>query len=454
MNKQKFLKELEKRLAILSEAERNDTINEYRDIIEEKVKHGKTEEEAVREFGSIDELTKEILTAYKIDPEYQTKQEGKDQTKGFVETTEDLIKKGAQKISEVANEVAESVTNSNTFTTENVIHIVFKIFFILLGLAILKIPFSMISEIGESIFEIHFLPFSRALQIIWKVLIEFAYLIICIFVVITYVKKYFNSQDTEEQIYSKRQENNLDRKIQIKKKIDSNKNASDNIFITLIKIFICAFIFFPICCINFGLILALAFVIYLIYKGVSMLGILLTLVGILIIGFEFCHMIYNVLFIGKKHHFLSLIIGFIITLVGLVSTIDYVMGFTFYNELPNDKFTTKTITYEEQITVPTSIMNNDVKVIVDSTLEDNFAKFEVTYYDENNASVEKRFYKMDEQNDLYFDIEHQNRSFNWNRDINEKLIDQLKTKEIYNYDLLNQVQVKVYVNDHTKDFIQ
>ena len=41
MTKDKFLRELEKKLSILSEEERKDTINEYRDIIEEKVKHGK-----------------------------------------------------------------------------------------------------------------------------------------------------------------------------------------------------------------------------------------------------------------------------------------------------------------------------------------------------------------------------------------------------------------------------
>ena len=70
MNKEKFIKELTKKLNILSEEEKNDIILEYEDIIEEKIKHGKTEEEAVKEFGDIDKLTKEILEAYKINPDY------------------------------------------------------------------------------------------------------------------------------------------------------------------------------------------------------------------------------------------------------------------------------------------------------------------------------------------------------------------------------------------------
>ena len=39
MTKNKFLKELDKSLYVLAEVERKDIINEYRDIIEEKVKH-------------------------------------------------------------------------------------------------------------------------------------------------------------------------------------------------------------------------------------------------------------------------------------------------------------------------------------------------------------------------------------------------------------------------------
>ena len=70
MNKKKFLKILEEKLQILSEEEINDILNEYKDTIEEKVKHGSSEEEAVADFGSVEELSREILKAYKINPDY------------------------------------------------------------------------------------------------------------------------------------------------------------------------------------------------------------------------------------------------------------------------------------------------------------------------------------------------------------------------------------------------
>lgn len=455
MSKQKFLKELEKRLAILNEEEKEDTINEYRDIIEEKIKHGKTEEEAVKEFGSIDELTKEILSAYKINPEYQKNQEEvKDKTKDFVETTENLIKKGAKKISEVASEVADNVSKSDTFTTKNIIQIAFRIFFMLLGLVILKIPFSMVGEIGESILEIDFLPFSRLLQIVWQILIELVYIIVCILIVITFVKKYWNFSTDEEIIQNKKtKQNQIANKVNEKREIMS-KTFDKSILITFLKICVCLFILFPILCVNLGLILAMAIVIYFIFNGVSMISILLTLLGILIISFGFCHMIYNLLFLGEKYHFISLVIGFVITIIGLVGTINYFMGFTFYNELPSDKFKTKTITYEETITVPTNIIHGNLDIIIDPSLSDNQVRIDVTYYDVEGVTIKKRMYSYDDtENNIGFYVNHQDRSFNWNRDINDKLIEQLKSKEIYNYELLDQVKVRVYVNEKTKSLI-
>ncbi|MBS7021215.1 MAG: DUF1700 domain-containing protein, partial [Firmicutes bacterium] len=71
MTKKKFLSELEKKLNVLNESEIKDIINEYSDIIDEKVKHGKTEKEAIEDFGKIEDLAKEILSAYKINPDYK-----------------------------------------------------------------------------------------------------------------------------------------------------------------------------------------------------------------------------------------------------------------------------------------------------------------------------------------------------------------------------------------------
>ena len=66
MSKEKFLERLRKKLSILESSEIDDIINEYDGYIEEKIKKGFTEEEAVKSMGEVDELAKELLSAYKI----------------------------------------------------------------------------------------------------------------------------------------------------------------------------------------------------------------------------------------------------------------------------------------------------------------------------------------------------------------------------------------------------
>ena len=66
MTKDEFLRLLDRKLDVINERERRDIIDEYRTHIEMKMKEGKSEEEAIEDFGNIDELVDDILDAYKI----------------------------------------------------------------------------------------------------------------------------------------------------------------------------------------------------------------------------------------------------------------------------------------------------------------------------------------------------------------------------------------------------
>jgi len=70
-NKEWFLKELQARLAVLEEAEQQDILAEYAQHIDLRVAGGLTEEEAIRDFGDLDQLVAEILGAYHVRPTYQ-----------------------------------------------------------------------------------------------------------------------------------------------------------------------------------------------------------------------------------------------------------------------------------------------------------------------------------------------------------------------------------------------
>lgn len=72
MNKSEFLNDLKKYLTILEDREQEDILEEYAQHIDMKLSTGLSEEEAIRDFGSVEELAAQILEAYHVKPEYQT----------------------------------------------------------------------------------------------------------------------------------------------------------------------------------------------------------------------------------------------------------------------------------------------------------------------------------------------------------------------------------------------
>lgn len=72
MNKEKFFKFLTERIQVLEEKEKQDILNEYALHIDMKMAEGLTEEEAIQDFGDLQELVENILEAYHVNPEYCT----------------------------------------------------------------------------------------------------------------------------------------------------------------------------------------------------------------------------------------------------------------------------------------------------------------------------------------------------------------------------------------------
>lgn len=62
MNKQEFVCELEKRLAGLPEDELRERIEFYSEMIDDRIEEGLSEEEAVKDIGSIDSIVGQILS--------------------------------------------------------------------------------------------------------------------------------------------------------------------------------------------------------------------------------------------------------------------------------------------------------------------------------------------------------------------------------------------------------
>ena len=62
MNKQEFLSQLRKRLSALPQKEVNERLNFYSELIDDKIEEGLSEETAVEQIGTIDEIVTQIET--------------------------------------------------------------------------------------------------------------------------------------------------------------------------------------------------------------------------------------------------------------------------------------------------------------------------------------------------------------------------------------------------------
>lgn len=71
MNKDRFLTELREYLSVLENQEQDDICAEYAQHIDMKIQKGLSEEEAIRDFGPVEQLAAEILEAYHVNPEFR-----------------------------------------------------------------------------------------------------------------------------------------------------------------------------------------------------------------------------------------------------------------------------------------------------------------------------------------------------------------------------------------------
>lgn len=114
MDKKTFLLNLRQSLSVLKEEELQDIVSEYEQHIDMKVENGLTEEEAIADFGSMTELTAEILEAYHVRADYAGAVSGRRMKadRGFgnisLQSVSNLEEKS--RISEAAGKVKEAVT--------------------------------------------------------------------------------------------------------------------------------------------------------------------------------------------------------------------------------------------------------------------------------------------------------------------------------------------------------
>lgn len=427
MTKEEFEKKLREKLALLEENEINDIIEEYIGYIEEKMQNGATEEEAIKDFGDIDELARELLKAYKINVEHSPKD------KNIINTIADTFVLWVDRIVKVF---------SNKSASE-ILKIIIELGIILLVVAICKIPFCILEDIGYNMFNIFQNQFGRALFKIWKFILEFVYLISAI---VLFAKIFEKRYLTEEKIgkvieknkESKNEEPKTEKVILEKEPKKGLLDVLSTMCLWFIK-FMAFWILFGTGCYILGIGICVGICAYLLIQGVAYYGIYLSALTLLILGILVFIILFNFI-ASKKNNVKMLIISFVTCFIVLgisfsaatleITTTEYI------NEIPAF-LESETIT-ENVLMQEDYFISHYVDFEVDETLETEI-KFEYTYF--------PNYYKIKpnikiNNNNIYVDFSFTNHT--WNARIVEEIIDNLKDHKIYNYDL--SPRIKVYTS--------
>ena len=450
MNKKSFIKKLKNNLNVLEESEVKDIIEEYSDIIDEKIKDGKTEEEAIKDFGDINELSKEILKAYKINPKFI-----EDDEPEFCQDFEKTIKKGAKKLSNFTKSVVDDIKKHDNITLEFICEIVIKIIILLIIYAILTVPFWALLGLGHAIFDIAFFPLDIILNVIWGILVWILYFVVGVIIAITMFKNNFKVEEVKEEPKKKTTKNNEEKnteKVKIveteteenkkSKKKEPVKSSSGTVFATikaLIKIFIFIFFILPVIFIIVGLIFAIVGVIYYIIQGLNLWGVLILLIG-LTCFFIYIYLLLKNLFEHQKSRIILALTSAILVAIGTFVTFD-----TFKNiEIINDHhYENKKYEYIIDGTTVLHLSNinkldfnevesmEDGKIIVDVYYNDNYIN--IDYYESNPNTVHI--------------ISNLNDENGWK--IYNEIIDNLKENKLVDYDSVYQINYVIQGNSET-----
>lgn len=469
MNKEKFLKELEKRLSILNENERKDIIDEYKSTIEEKIKNGETEENAVKDFGNIDDLVKEILEAYKIDPKYK-----ENDFKRIVNDGENIIKECADTLAKGVKDMAESFKNNNQdINLSLVFEIMIKVFLTILFIGLLRIPFIIFTHLGNIFFEALFSPIDVLIKVLWTIFLSIIYLVIIVIIISKIFKEYFVKKEdskikenTKEPKSNKKESKINEEKKEIIKKKQSNNGQISSLLLTVTKILVIFFFLIPLICTNIGLISVTMISIYYWIKGINMFGLTMLLTGISMISIWLTHLTASIL--EEKHvKAYLLIIGIILTIIGGV-----VFGLTltkieYIDETPKQtelEIMTNTYNTDKKVYIETH-NEEDVSKKIDETLEDNTFKIKVKYpvklYNIKIEQTDNYTFNEEtcEEDNLcgtynYFDINYNEEETKNIKTAYNLFIENLKDNKIYNYEKAYRPTIEIYSNEKTMNIIE
>ena len=180
MNKKEFESSFLEHLDILIEDEKQKELRFYINKIEEQERLGMSEEEAVKSLGDIESIISQVLSKRGIDFSKVYKKHG-------------FIYSKFEQFFQVIRRLVDAMSK-NDFKSN--LKIIFDLLILFAFIAILKIPFIVVQNLGDTILGYFSIP---VLADIWSLLIDLVYIVVAFIVFMHIFQKYFKNIKVEKK---------------------------------------------------------------------------------------------------------------------------------------------------------------------------------------------------------------------------------------------------------------
>lgn len=174
MNKDEFIKRLKDSLDIFNTNTIQDEISWYQNEFEKKLKDGLKEEAIIKSFGEISEIQNKIYIKHGLNPDKVIKKNN-------------FIYKQFEELFQVIHHVIDEM-GKNDF--QNNIKIIFDLVLLFVFICLMKIPFILIRNLGDSLILYFDFPF---VSDIWGIIVDLIYIVVAVLVFMNIFSKYFKN---------------------------------------------------------------------------------------------------------------------------------------------------------------------------------------------------------------------------------------------------------------------
>ncbi len=306
MTREEFFAKLDARLSILNENERKDIIEEYQSHIEFKIQDGKTEAQAISDFGDIDALADEILEAYHIDNS-ATKQKSLEY---YIKCCVGFI-----------NDVTERILS---LSVSDIAKIIVEFFVVLLAIWLLSVPVDMVARaITGTIYSFNLGSISDVLAGVVNLFAELINLAVAFLIVYSFIKtrvmtrkpvmpKYKQKKEKEDFVSDENSfdysEANFD--VHTGKPLKNQKTIADvgrssgdfliKLIAAILKIFLFLVIWLPgVACTIMFIVASVLLTLLMVTQGIGLWGICLICIGSGIVSLGITAWMTDIIFGGK-----------------------------------------------------------------------------------------------------------------------------------------------------------